>query len=74
MESTFRANPGVDTLYDFGDGNAFVSKARALEHGRIVKKEFKVIERKDYESEVKEVKKEEIILEVPKVKENKSKK
>lgn len=43
FESTFEANPGVETLYVFEDGNAFINQADADTYAKAKKTNYKVI-------------------------------
>jgi hypothetical protein len=47
MESTFIANPTVNTFYVFDDGNAFISKRDADNYSNQTNQKFDVIEREE---------------------------
>jgi hypothetical protein len=49
MESVFTANPKVDILYVFEDGNAFISKRDAENYAHQTKQLFATVERKEKE-------------------------
>lgn len=47
MESVFAANPKVDILYVFEDGNAFISKRDAENYAHQTKQKINVVEREE---------------------------
>jgi hypothetical protein len=53
MESTFAANPDVNILYVFEDGNAFIYKPHADGHAKTIGKSYSIVKREEVETKTK---------------------